>query len=160
MKRKILISVSICLSIVLMFLVFSYIYINGYRFESDIECVNYNMPYISQYSKTIYKYENDDCEILIYNSNDGNIFELTMIKKTINDNVKYKFHSQNATSLPTSNYEWTEVNEDVKYIYLDLYEDIENIDCGGYQPVSEKIEYTYQNGEKDSCWIFVIDKTQ
>lgn len=143
-----------------MLFIFSYIYANGYRFESDIECANYNMPSVSQYSKTIYKYENDDCEILIYKSNDGNIFESTMYKKSLNGKVKYKFHSQNTTSLPTSYYEWTEVNEDVKYIYLELYEDIEKVDCGGYEPVSEKLEYTYQNGEKDSCWIFVIDKTQ
>lgn len=160
MKRKIIISISICLSIVLMLFVFSYTYVNGYRFESDIECVNYNTPSVSQYGKTIYKYENDACEILIYKSNDGTIFESTMHKKIINGKVKYKFHSQNSTSLPTTFYEWTKVNEDVKYIYLDLYEDIEKVDCGGYEPASEKIEYTYKDGEKDSCWIFVIDKTQ
>lgn len=38
-------------------------------------------------------------------------------------------------------------------------DDIKDIDCGDSQPKGTQIHYKIQNGDKKSCWIYVVDET-
>lgn len=44
--------------------------------------------------------------------------------------------------------------------FFDFENDIENIDCGGYTTIGTRVNYQLRNGEKESCWIYIINKTK
>lgn len=52
--------------------------------------------------------------------------------------------------------EWNEVDKHLKYIFVDFENDIENIDCGGYTPIGTRVNYQLRNGDKESCWIYIL----
>lgn len=135
----------------------------GYNFKSDIDCVN--SSYISSYinesnlETIVFKYENDRKEILIYNSSNNEIFECILDKKQFSGETKYRLRKSSTSAPITYRKNWTEVNSNLRYIFVDFEEDIKDVDCEGYNPIGTKIYYKIPNGEEKSCWIYVIDET-
>ncbi len=132
----------------------------GYSFESDIDCVNSSFNNAFTLETIVYKYENNSNELLIYNSSDNEIFEAVLNKKQVLGKTKYKLKKSSTSAPITYNKNWTEVNRNLRYIFVDYEEDIKNIDCEGYEPVGTKIYYKLPNGEEKSCWIYIIDETK
>lgn len=131
----------------------------GYNFKSDIDCVNSKYNNEFNLETIVFKYENNCKEILIYNSSNNEIFECILDKKQFLGETKYRLR-KSSTSAPVTYYKnWTEVNSNLRYIFVDFEEDIKDVECEGYNPIGTKIYYKIPNGEEKSCWIYVIDET-
>ncbi|MCM1115464.1 MAG: hypothetical protein NC397_08215 [Clostridium sp.] len=147
--------------IVLFIMLFSLNYFfGGYSYNNDIECLNHYMSQDCQIKEIVYKYENEDNEILLYNSNNGMFFNCILDKKSNSNVTKYRLnHNSNSTPV-TWNNEWEEIGGKLKYIFVKYEDDIKNIDCGDCSPLGTKINYKLMNGEEKSCWIYIIDRTK
>lgn len=157
LKTAFFILITIIVSFVI--IVISNIIFGGYNFKSDIDCVN--SSYINEFNleTIVFKYENDCKEILIYSSSNNMIFECILDKKQFSGETKYKLRKRSTSALNTYYKNWTEVNSNLRYIFVDFEEDIKDIECEGYNPIGTKIYYKIPNGEEESCWIYVIDET-
>lgn len=132
----------------------------GYNYKTDIDCVNSRVGYGFQVKTVLYKYENEDKEILLYEPNNGTFFNCVLGKKSKNGEDLYRFEKGSNTPPITWFKEWVEVDKNLQYIFVDFQDDIEDIDCMGYEPEGAKIYYKIATGEEESCWIYVIDKTK
>lgn len=132
----------------------------GYNYESDIDCINDYVGFGYQVNKVLYKYENENKEILLYESNNGTFFNCILEKKSKNNKYLYRFKKSSNTPPITWNKEWEEVDKNLKYIFVDYQDDIKDIDCMGYEPEGTKIYYKLEDGKEESCWIYIIDKSQ
>lgn len=127
----------------------------GYE-DSDIECINSSFAY----EKTLFKLEDDEHELIYFQSKyTGHINKCELKKKKIFGDLKYKITSLDTSSPHYLDKKWIDFNDNIKYIALEYKNDIEYIDCEGYKPVGYEISWVRDNGEKASCWIYVIDKT-
>lgn len=160
MKKHFKVIILTPIIIVLLFaLLFGYnILFGGYNYETDIDCVN-NTIFDYQVDNVIYKYENEKNEILLYNSKSGRVFQCLLKKRKNLDKIEYKL-KYSATAVPiTYHKEWAEVDKNLRYIFTDYENDIEDIDCDGFEPIGTKIYYHLSDGTEESCWIYVIDET-
>lgn len=134
-------------------------FLGGYVYNSDIESINDNYKNGFELKTIIYKYENNDKEILIYNSVNNNVIQCILQKKTFWGKTKYKL-CISSTAVPiTHRNKWTVVDKDLKYIFVDYQEDIKDINCENLDPQGTKILYELPNGESKSCWIYIVDET-
>ncbi len=130
---------------------------SGYKYDSDIECINSSVAY----EKTLFKLEDDDHELIYFRSKyTEHINKCELKKKKIFGDIKYKIVALDTSSPHYLDKKWIAFNDDIKYIAVKYEDDIKNIDCEGYKPVGTKINYKKGDGEKTSCWIYVIDKTK
>lgn len=157
-KTIILVPIIIVISFIIIFGI-NYIF-GGYNYESDIDCINHYVGYEYQVNTVLYKYDNNNKEILLYNSNNGTFFNCILDKKNKNGKTLYKFNKSSNTPPITWNTEWNEIDKNLKFIFVDYENDIEDIDCMGYEPQGTKIYYKLANGKEESCWIYIIDKTK
>lgn len=128
---------------------------NGYK-DSDIKCINSSVAY----EKTLFKLEDDAHELIYFQSKyTGHINKCELKKKKIFGEVKYKIISLDTSSPHYLDKKWIAFNDNIKYIVLKYKNDIDYIDCEGSKPVGYEISWFLDNGEKTSCWIYVIDKT-
>ncbi len=135
-----------------------YIYESPYEYvKTNSEC---NEIYDSRFEKEVFLYENDDNVIYLYNSPSNEFFTYIFDVKE-KDGKKYYSLNYGGTMLPiTWNKEWEEVDKNLKYIFVDYQDDIKDIDCMGYEPEGTKIYYKLEDGKEESCWIYIIDKSQ
>lgn len=148
----------ICILCVLIFINSRF---GGYKYVSDMDCINSYANSLMEFDKLIYKYENDDTELIIYSASNGDYCTCYMNKKTKKNQVYYKYKFLTDLIAPvTYHTEWNKVNDDLYFIYVDYEDDIEEIDCCGYTPVGTRLEYTNAAGEFDIFWIYVVDRTK
>lgn len=142
---------------VLLLICFISIYapISGYRYNSDIDCVDSSFAY----GKTLFKLEDDEKELIYYSSKYNDyVVKGELKKKKIFGKTKYKTTSLQ-TQHPYETNEWIIFNDYIKYIVLKYESHINYIDCEGYEPVGYKLSWINGDGEESGCWIYVIDKS-
>lgn len=109
--------------------------------------------------KHFFKLEDENKELIYYSSKYNDfVIKGELKKKKIFGKTKYKIDSLK-TEIPKVTDEWTEFNDDIKYITLKYKSDIHYIDCKGYKPEGHEISWVKYDGEKTNCWIYVIDKS-
>ena len=136
------------------------LFFGGYNYTSDIECVNSDSDDTFYIENVIFKYENDKKEFIIYNNPDDIICQFILKKREFLGETKYKSWIMEMPAPPiTYHKEWTEIDKNLRYIFVDYENDIEDIDCQGFEPVGTKIYYTIANGKQESCWIYIIDES-
>ncbi|MDE5984759.1 MAG: hypothetical protein K2H13_05850, partial [Eubacterium sp.] len=142
LKKAILYLIMIPFLIIILF-VFSFIvqlFFGGYNYTSDIECVNSSKSF--HIEEVVFKYENDKKEFIIYNDSNYDVCQSILKKREFLGETKYK-HWISETAGPITYYtEWTEIDKNLRYICVDYENDIEDIDCQGFEPVGTKIYYT------------------
>lgn len=127
----------------------------GYK-DSDVECINSSVAY----EKTLFKLEDHEKELIYFQSKyTKHINKCELKKKKIFGEVKYKIVSLDTSSPHYLDKKWIDFNNNIKYIALQYKSDIDYIDCEGYTPVGYEISWFRDNGEKTSCWVYVIDKS-
>lgn len=135
----------------------------GYKYSSVLDTVSSeSLDDRHRLSKLIYQYENDSNAFVVYDGNDNNVFLTAYIKKQRFGN-SYKYKRLVITNMKTPReYDPVviKVSKNLYYVYVEYEEDIDKIDCMGYTPEGEKIEWQDTTGEKHYCWIYVIDKTK
>lgn len=133
----------------------------GYRFETDIECINSKVPETEQVRNIVFKYENDKQEIIMYQSDSGTFWTGLLDKKTKDGTVKYKFNCVE-TSVPSSVVGRLHKVGCFEYVAIDVgekYYDISQYDFGEYTPRQYEIEYTSANGIKRHEYLYLADTT-
>lgn len=152
-----LIMIPIILVFLLIFSLLVQFFWSGYDYTSDIECVNSSKYF--ECKEIVFKYENDKKVFLIYNDSNNIVYQCILNKRKFLEETKYKLLI-NRTAAPTPFLkEWTEIDQDLRFIFVDYENDIEDIDCQGFEPVGTKIYYNIANGEQKSCWIYIIDES-
>jgi len=129
-------------------------------YTSDIDCVNDTGMLVPKIEKVIYKYETNHRELLLYNSSDGEFNRYVLKKIKIGNKNFYKYASYNNMPPIEWDAKWTRITRNLKYIFVQYKDDIEDFDCEGYTPEGTKIHYVIASGEEDWCWIYIIDKTK
>lgn len=151
--------------IVIMCLLISGVTINtlfsGYKYDSDIECIEsgINMT-VNAYNETLFKLEDESKELIYYKSKGGYIIRCELKKKNIFGETKYKFVNS-ATSTPDYlSQKWLDFNDNIKYVAVKYKNDINYIDCEGYEPVGTYIPFSEKYASAPGCWVYVIDKSK
>ncbi len=138
-----------------------YVVLSDYKYDSDVDCITTVTEYkFSEYDKTLCKIEGENKEVLFYRGKNNLLFRCDLKKKSFLGKTKYKFEMNQSNGVNFLSKEWIELDDNVKYIAVKYKDDILEIDCGEYEPIGIKINYENINGEKISCWIYVIDKTK
>ncbi len=145
----------------LIFIIVISVLFSGYKYDSDIECImKVTESGILEYKETLCKIEGENKEIVFYNNKYGEISKCNLKKKNFFGTTKYKFQHASNSGPDYFSKDWTELDDNLKYIAVKYEDDIKNIDCEGYKPVGTKINYKKGDGKETSCWIYVIDKTK
>lgn len=131
----------------------------GYNYMTDIECIEYNSFENFDVKTMVFKYENSRSEIIFFNTENNLFYTCYLDKKLKNGKTMYRMKSKSNMPPITYHTEWTEVDKNLRYIFVRYEKDIEDIDCQGFEPVGTKIYYTIANGERKSCWIYIIDES-
>lgn len=157
--------VSVIFSIVLAFttLFSAHILFGGYDYESDIECINDLSNNDSnliddKVDNVVFRYKTGGKELLLYNSADGEFFTSILDYKEKNGKTYYQNWISETKPPITYHTEWEKVSDDFYYIYVKYEEDMEEIDCMGYEPVGTEIYYKLPYGKTERCYIYIIDK--
>lgn len=151
---------NILIFFVIMILLFIVVdHFGGYRFETDIECINSKVPETEQVRNVVFKYENDKQEIIMYQSESGTFWTGLLDKKTVDGSTLYKFNNT-ATKFPSYLVGKTRTLGCFKYVAIDVdekYYDISYYDFGEYTPQQFEIEYTSANGIKWHEYLYIAD---
>lgn len=133
----------------------------GYRFETDIECINSKVSETEQVRNVVFKYENDKQEIIMYQSESGTFWTGLLDKKIKDGSVKYKFNYVD-TSVPSAVVGRIHEVSCFKYVAIDVtekYYDISKYDFGEYTPQQFEIKYTSANGIIRHEYLYFVDTT-
>lgn len=133
----------------------------GYHEIRDIDCIETDLGDEEINDNILFSYENDNGEILLYNSPQKGFYKYHLKKEKILGTVKYR-EKYSDNILPNTAYknEFKEVDKYLSYTFVNCEDDIESIDFGGYNPIYSKFEYFDKHGNKVFCYICILDKTQ
>ncbi len=159
LKRKKLISfLSVVLLIV--FIITLHNYLGGYNYESDIDCINSEVTKHDYVDNIVFKYENDNQEIIMYQSKDKAFWTGWVYKRTVNGITRYKF-KHTATIVPYNN-----VTKEVrklgcfKYVAVDTKDEIKDFNFGKYEPEEFEIKFTNQRNEYIEAILYIADTSK
>lgn len=156
--KKVLIIISCILSVAISLSIYNNLF-SGYNYGSDLDCIKYHSFKNHDAQTIVFKYENKKREIILFNTQDNFFYNCILDKKQKNGKTMYRLNCKSNTPPITYHTEWTEVDKNLRYIFVDYENDIEDIDCQGFEPIGTKIYYTIANGEQKSCWIYIIDES-
>lgn len=158
MKRsKLILILSIILIVPIAIVLYSSFF-GGYYFKTE-ECIRRYVNQNIESKNVVFKYETQNNEIILYNLDNGEFFDCVLDKKVKNGTTLYRLNNTTNTSPVTWDKEWKTIDKNLKYIYVKDKDDIKDINCKDSEPKGTKIYYKLQNGEKKSCWIYIVDET-
>lgn len=131
-----------------------------YTSKSDIEAVNKAYGDVWAYESTVFKYENDNYEIFLYNTKENLPFESVLKKRNFGSETKFKSEFVHTGILCSHDGEWKKVDKKLRYIIVENENDIEKFDCGEFTPIKEKLYYSVTDGTYRTEWIYIIDETK
>lgn len=159
MKRsKLILILSIILIVPIAIVLYSSFF-GGYYFKTEEECIRRYVNQNIESKNVVFKYETQNNEIILYNLDNGEFFDCVLDKKVKNGTTLYRLNNTTNTSPVTWDKEWKTIDKNLKYIYVKCKDDIKDINCKDSEPKGTKIYYKLQNGEKKSCWIYIVDET-
>ncbi len=147
------------------FIVRNLIILNSYVYSSDIEALeSLNSNSFKAYDHTIFKYETDDGEVLIYASESPcNDYTVTLKKKFIHGETRFKICTAETGTftLLKDDGKYITVSRHLKYTITDGNEDVleKRIINMNNEPIEYELTLYNANGVSYNRYIYIIDKS-